>query len=111
MVLRQPEPVFVNVEGAQESIPLAHVAWRAGTSNRFVVPARQARNRFLGSLKGLQIWTLNITDRALFSAFHTWRRKFLITYHTFPSTLHQIIVVAVHMGSFQLISVRMYGSL
>ncbi len=28
---------------------------RAGTSNRVVVPARQAGNRFLGSLKGLQI--------------------------------------------------------
>jgi len=28
---------------------------RASTSNRLVVPARQAGNRFLGSLKGLQI--------------------------------------------------------
>ncbi len=28
---------------------------RAGTSNRVVVPVRQAGNRFLGSLKGLQI--------------------------------------------------------
>jgi hypothetical protein len=33
----------------QESIP------PAGPSNRDVVPARQAGNRFLGSLKGLQI--------------------------------------------------------
>jgi hypothetical protein len=32
----------------------AYVAWRAGTSNRVVVPARQAGNRFLGSLKGRQ---------------------------------------------------------
>ncbi len=31
-------------------IPPAFVAWRAGTSNRVVVTARQARNRFLGSL-------------------------------------------------------------
>ncbi len=38
-----PEPVFVNGYGAQESIP------------RVVVPARQAGNRFLGSLKGVQI--------------------------------------------------------
>jgi hypothetical protein len=33
----------------------AYVVWRAGTSNWVVVPARQAGNRFLGSLKGLQI--------------------------------------------------------
>jgi hypothetical protein len=53
-----PEPEFVNDEGAQESIPSkesippAYEAWRAGTSIRVVV---LARNRFLGSLKGLQI--------------------------------------------------------
>jgi hypothetical protein len=34
-----------------ESIPQAYVAWRAGMSNRDVVPVRQAGNRFLGSLK------------------------------------------------------------
>ncbi len=28
--------------------------WRAGTSIRIVLPARQAGNRFLGSLKSLQ---------------------------------------------------------
>jgi hypothetical protein len=49
------EPVFVNVYGANESIPPACVDWRAGTTNRVIVPARQAGNRFLGSLKGLQI--------------------------------------------------------
>jgi hypothetical protein len=43
---------------SKESIPLAYVAWRAGTSNRVVVPARRAGNRFLGSLKGLQIRAL-----------------------------------------------------
>ncbi len=31
---------------------------RAGTSNRVVVPAHQAGNRFLGSLKGLQMRAL-----------------------------------------------------
>jgi hypothetical protein len=31
---------FVNVYGAQESIPAAYVAWLAGTSNRGVEPAR-----------------------------------------------------------------------
>jgi hypothetical protein len=49
------EPVYVNVYGVQESIPPAYVAWRLGTTNRVVVPPCQAENRFLGSLKGLQI--------------------------------------------------------
>jgi hypothetical protein len=56
----KPEPVFVNVYGAQgidseESISPAYVVWRAGTKNRVVVPARQAGNRYLVSLKDLQI--------------------------------------------------------
>ncbi len=51
----RPEPVFVNVNGAQESISPAYVTWLAGTKNRVVVPARQAENRFLVSLKGPQI--------------------------------------------------------
>jgi hypothetical protein len=46
---RKPEPVFVNVYGAQESIPPAYVAWREGTSNMVVLPAHQAGNRLLGS--------------------------------------------------------------
>jgi hypothetical protein len=33
----------------------AYVAWRAGTKNMVVVPVRQAGNRFLGSINGLQI--------------------------------------------------------
>ncbi len=61
--IRSPEPVLVNVWGAQECdseelIPPAYVACRAGTTNRTVVPARQAGNRFLASLKGLQIRSL-----------------------------------------------------
>jgi hypothetical protein len=40
---------------SEESISPAYVAWRAGTPNMAVVPARQAGNRFLGSLKRLQI--------------------------------------------------------
>jgi len=40
---------------SEDSIPPAYVAWRAGTTNRVVLPASQAGNRFLGSLKGLQI--------------------------------------------------------
>jgi hypothetical protein len=40
---------------SEESIPSAYVAWRAGTSKRVVVPTRQTGNRFLVSLKDLQI--------------------------------------------------------
>ncbi len=43
---------------SEETIPPAHVAWQAGTTNRVVVPARQAGNRFLWSLKGLRIRAL-----------------------------------------------------
>jgi hypothetical protein len=39
-------------------MPLAYVSWRAGTTYRDVVPVRQDGNRFLGSLKGLQIRAL-----------------------------------------------------
>ncbi len=38
------EPEFVNVEGAQESIPVYVALLRAGTTNRVVVPARQSPN-------------------------------------------------------------------
>ena len=47
MKVMASELVLVNVWGAQESIPPAFLAWQAGTTNRVVVPARQARNRFL----------------------------------------------------------------
>ncbi len=40
---------------SEESISPAYLAWRASATNRVVVPARQAGNRFLCSLKGLQI--------------------------------------------------------
>ncbi len=36
---------------SEDSIPPAYVAWRVGTTNRVVVPARQAGNRFFGLLK------------------------------------------------------------
>ncbi len=42
---------------SDESIPAAYVAWRAGSTNRAAVPARQAGNRFRGSLQGLKIRT------------------------------------------------------
>jgi hypothetical protein len=53
-----PEREFLNFYEAQESISPAYVAWRASTTNRVVVLARQAGNQFLGSFKGLQIWAL-----------------------------------------------------
>jgi hypothetical protein len=52
-----PEPVFVNVYGAQQSIP----------RNLF----RQTGNRFLGSLKGLQIRAL---ECLLFLTDHCGKR-------------------------------------
>jgi hypothetical protein len=36
---------------SKDAISPAYVAWRAGMSNRVVLPARQAGNRFLGPLK------------------------------------------------------------
>jgi hypothetical protein len=42
---------------SEKSILPSCVAWRAGTTNRVVLLARQAGNRLLGSLKGLQIRT------------------------------------------------------
>jgi hypothetical protein len=45
----------------EESIPPAYVAWRAGTIKRVDELARQAENRFLGALKGLQIRALECT--------------------------------------------------
>jgi hypothetical protein len=40
---------------SKESIPPANAAWQAGTTNRVIAQARRAGNRFLDSLKGLQI--------------------------------------------------------
>jgi hypothetical protein len=43
---------------SEESTPPAYVAWLAGTTNRVIFPVPRLGNRFLGSLKGLQIQTL-----------------------------------------------------
>jgi hypothetical protein len=48
--------VKIKAQGSQKSILPAYVARRAGTRNMVILPARQAGNRFLGSLQGLQIW-------------------------------------------------------
>ena len=47
---------------SEEWIPPAYVARRPGTTNRVVVLARQAGNRFLGSLKGLLIRALEFLN-------------------------------------------------
>jgi len=59
---QQSEPVFVNVKG----IDIASLCNLAGRNeNRVVVPARQAVNRFLSSLKGLKIWAQNLPQHVL----------------------------------------------
>ncbi len=45
---------------SEEPTPPAFVAWRGGTTNKVDVPASQAGNRFLSSLKGLQICRVGI---------------------------------------------------
>jgi hypothetical protein len=52
------EPIGID---SKETIPPAIVAWRAGASKRVVVPAARLGNRFLGSLKGLQIRALIVS--------------------------------------------------
>jgi hypothetical protein len=42
----------------EESILPAYAAWQAGITKRFVEPACQAGNPFLGSLKDLQVYGL-----------------------------------------------------
>jgi hypothetical protein len=66
------EPIFVNVFGAQESIPPAYEAWRAGTRNRVVVLARQAGNQFLESSKGLEIRPLVYLDKTGMKDDRSW---------------------------------------
>ncbi len=52
---------------SEDSILPAYVAWRARTTNRVAVPARQAGNRFVGSIKGLQIRALaGLYDKEVF---------------------------------------------
>ncbi len=63
---------------SKESIPSSHSDWRAGTSNRVVVPVRhrQAGNRFSGSLKGIQIWAQAIWPYCM-STWPCGRRTYL----------------------------------
>jgi hypothetical protein len=48
----KPEPVFINVYGAKESIPSAYVDWWEGTTYRVVVPGRLKRSANTGSILG-----------------------------------------------------------
>jgi hypothetical protein len=56
-------------------MPLAYVAWRTGTTYRVVVQVRQAGNRFLGPLKGLQIKRARICKRLCLSRPGTLESK------------------------------------
>ncbi len=69
-----PEPGF----DSEESIPPAYLAWRASTTNRVVVSLRlQAGNRFLGSLKCLQIRApLRLRERNAVSLYRSLRTKY-----------------------------------
>ncbi len=61
---------------SEEPIPPAYEAWRrSGTTKRVVVPAWQARNRFLGSLK---VYKYGLWDSFCLPSF----RSFLL--HVFP---------------------------
>jgi hypothetical protein len=73
---------------SEDSIPPDYVAWRAGTTKRVVVPARQAGNRFLGSLKDLQIRAQGSVSQKSFRKIYgiiKWKteggqdRKFLLS--------------------------------
>jgi hypothetical protein len=46
MAGKKSEPVFVNVYGAQGSIPPAYVAWRAVMTNRVFVPSFKHNRSF-----------------------------------------------------------------
>ncbi len=45
--------LFRGIFSERNSVANPNVAWQVGTINRVVTLARQAGNRFLGSLKGL----------------------------------------------------------
>ncbi len=71
---------------SEKSISQAYAAWRAGTSNRVVVPARQAGNRSLGSLKGLQIQALYARPNPFLQQSRLLNRYLLLktTWTVFP---------------------------
>jgi hypothetical protein len=65
-LLQTAELEFVNVKGAQESIPPAYVAWWSGTITLFVVPARQATfSSEIDSLESIPEFLKRLQIRAL----------------------------------------------
>ncbi len=68
---------------SEESIPPAYVAWPSGTTNRAIVLARKAGNRFMGSLKGLQI-RAQISRWVLMHMFQT-RSSYIQEQVVFPA--------------------------
>ncbi len=82
---------------SEDSIPPAYVVWRAGTTNRVIVPTRQAENRFLGSIKGLQI-------RALVCCCFLQRRR--NRYSPPPCFLHVMYCRLFALSLMSLLSLR-----
>ncbi len=75
---------------SEESILPAHVAWRASSTNRVFVRARQAGNRYLGSLKGLQIRAQR--SCAEVNSLHQrkcWTNSVVVLYESLLWGLHQ----------------------
>jgi hypothetical protein len=46
LYISRPETVFLNFQGAQESIPPAYVAWRAGTTTLFLLSSYNPHRLF-----------------------------------------------------------------
>jgi hypothetical protein len=62
---------------SKKSIPPTYAAWRAGTSNRIAVSARQAVNRFLGSVRGFRNSGLYCTVLYTSTDMHAMPKKML----------------------------------
>ncbi len=58
MIKKKEQDEFVNVSGAQESIPPAYVAWRAAMITLFVIPADQATKS-----GGIDSWAPNTSTK------------------------------------------------
>ncbi len=67
---------------SKESISPAYTAWRAGTTNIVIAPASQAGNRFLGSVKGLQILAQVIFVLPVLHRFGNFSGKVLVRHVT-----------------------------
>jgi hypothetical protein len=101
--LRRPEI------DSEDSIPSAYVAWLAGTTTRAVVPARQAGNRFLGPLHGLQIRARDLGSRR--DSWHAHRaecRRELTQHGALPYTTCYDILYPACLDGAQLLQMLTY---